>query len=85
MPSTGFFAPPQTPRYALRRVHVPASLLVGAPPGPVDCDDLAFCDLIIDDGKVADVAAAGSVTAEDRKSTRLNSSHRSLSRMPSSA
>ena len=25
------------------------------------------------------------VTAEDRKSTRLNSSHRSLSRMPSSA
>ena len=30
-------------------------------------------------------AKAASVTVEDRKSKRLNSSHRSLSRMPSSA
>ena len=29
--------------------------------------------------------AVTTVTVEDRKSTRLNSSHRSLSRMPSSA
>ena len=31
------------------------------------------------------VARRMSLTGEDRKSTRLNSSHRSLSRMPSSA
>ena len=31
------------------------------------------------------VAAGGPDGGEDRKSTRLNSSHRSLSRMPSSA
>jgi len=64
MTASGFFAPPQTARYALRRVHVPASLLAGTPPGPVDRDDLAFCDLLIDDGKVTDVVAAGSIAAE---------------------
>ena len=42
MTASGFFAPPQTARYALRRVHVPASLLAGTPPGPVDRDDLAL-------------------------------------------
>ena len=31
------------------------------------------------------VIGAGLAGSEDRKSTRLNSSHRSLSRMPSSA
>ena len=39
-------------------------------------------------GKTGDVKESGAVesqTAADRKSTRLNSSHRSQSRMPSSA
>ena len=35
--------------------------------------------------KLADVANLGPQDAEDRKSTRLNSSHPSISRMPSSA
>jgi cytosine deaminase len=61
MPVTGFFDPPATARYALRRVHLPASLLSDPPPGPADHDDLVFCDLVIEDGKIADVAAAGSV------------------------
>ena len=64
MPATGFFDPPAAPRYALRRVHVPASVLSDPPPGPVDHDDLLFCDLVIEDGKIARVAAAGSVAAE---------------------
>ena len=64
MPVTGFFALPEGSLYALRRVHVPASLLAGVPPGPVDRDDLVVCDLVIDDGKVADVTAAGSVAGE---------------------
>ena len=34
---------------------------------------------------VAQLALENIATSEDRKSTRLNSSHRSLSRMPSSA
>jgi hypothetical protein len=47
MPVTGFFEPPKASRYALRRVHVPASVLSDSPPGPVDHDDLVFCDLLI--------------------------------------
>lgn len=61
MPVTGFFTPPSGSRYALRRVHVPKSLLVGTPPGPADHDDLVLCDLLIDGGKIADVLAAGSL------------------------
>src|SRR5216110_1409246 len=64
MPVTGFFAPTQTSRYALRRVHIPAGLWAGAPPAPAGHDDLILCDLVIEDGKVADVATAGSVAAE---------------------
>ena len=64
MPVTGFFDPPAASRYALRRVHVPASVLSDPPPGPVDHDDLVFCDVVIEDGKVAEVAAAGSVAPE---------------------
>ena len=64
MTVTGFFAPPGASRYALRRVHVPASLLAGPLPGPADHDDLVLCDLVIDGGTVADVAAAGTVAAE---------------------
>ncbi len=64
MPVTGFFDPPATRRYALRRVHVPASVLAGPPPVAADPDDLVFCDLVIDGGKVADVAVAGSVAPE---------------------
>ncbi len=64
MPVTGFFDPPVASRYALRRVHVPASILSGPPPGPVDQDDLVHCDLVIEHGKVGDVAAAGSIAPE---------------------
>jgi cytosine deaminase len=64
MPVTGFFVPPESSRYALRRVHVPASLLAGVPPGPADPDDLVPCDLVIDGDRVADIVAAGTVAAE---------------------
>ena len=63
MPVTGFFAPPSASRYALRRVHVPKSLLLETPPGPAGHDDLALCDLLIDDGRIACVAPAGSLDA----------------------
>src|SRR6266581_3173887 len=52
MAVTGFFAPPESSRYALRRVHVPAGLLTGTPPAPAGHDDLVLCDLVIDDGMV---------------------------------
>jgi cytosine deaminase len=64
MPVTGFFDPPKASRYALRRVHVPASVLSDPPPGPVDHDDLVFCDLVIEGGKVAELAPAGSVATD---------------------
>ena len=43
--------------------------------------------VLIDGEKIAAVTANGELpeSSADRKSTRLNSSHRSLSRMPSSA
>jgi cytosine deaminase len=63
MPVTGFFTPPQASRYALRRAHVPKSLLLGTPPGPAGHDDLVLCDLLIDGGKIAEVAPAGSLDA----------------------
>ena len=60
---SGFFEAPSTARYALRRVHVPVCLLAdkAMPPG---WDDFVFCDLVIENGKVADVAPAGSVAPE---------------------
>ena len=64
MPVTGFFDVPQAARYALRRVHVPAGILSDPAPGPVDQDDLVFCDLLIEDGKVAGLAPAGSMASE---------------------
>jgi cytosine/creatinine deaminase len=64
MPVTSFFTPPASSRYALRRVHVPASVLADAAPTSVGPDDLVPCDLVIEDGRVADVAAAGTVAAE---------------------
>ena len=42
------------------------------------------CDILIQDDKIAKVAA-NITDNEDRKSTRLNSSHPTTSRMPSSA
>jgi cytosine deaminase len=63
MPVTGFFTPPSSNRYALRRVGVPASLLTATPPGPADRDGLVLCDLVIENGAVADVAAPGSTDA----------------------
>jgi cytosine/creatinine deaminase len=63
MPVTGFFTPPAASRYALRRVHVPASLLSDATLPAEGPDDLVFCDLVIEDGRIADVAPAGTVTA----------------------
>ena len=62
MPVTGFFEAPNTARYALRRVHVPVSLLADKTM-PAGWEDFAFCDLVIEGGKIADVAPAGSVAA----------------------
>ncbi len=63
MTVTGFFQTPTTSRYALRRVHVPKSLLTVPAPGPVGHDDLVLCDLLIDGGEVAEVAKAGTLDA----------------------
>ena len=63
MPVTGFFTPPSAQRYALRRVTVPESLLTESAPGPTGHDDLVLCDLLIDDGKIADVAKVGALDA----------------------
>jgi cytosine deaminase len=63
MPVTGFFEAPNTARYALRRVHVPTCLLADGTSLPAGWDDSAFCDLVIDGGKIAEVAPAGSVAA----------------------
>jgi cytosine/creatinine deaminase len=63
MPVTGFFAPPDASRYALRRVHVPASLIAGAAPGPAGAHDMVLCDLVIEDAAVADVVRGGSLDA----------------------
>jgi cytosine deaminase len=63
MPVTGFFEAPQAARYALRRVHVPVCLLADKAM-PAGWDDNAFCDLVIEDGRIADVTPAGSVAAD---------------------
>ena len=42
-------------------------------------------DAVLEAPRIADMAEINAFWTEDRKSTRLNSSHRSLSRMPSSA
>ncbi len=63
MPVTGFFAPPASSRYALRRVHVPASLVADTTLPSSGPDDLVFCDLVIENGRIADVTAAGAVMA----------------------
>jgi cytosine/creatinine deaminase len=64
VPVTGFFSPPASSRYALRCVHVPASLLIEPPPGPADRDGLVHCDLMIESGRVSGIAKAGSVAME---------------------
>jgi cytosine deaminase len=64
MPVTAFFDPPQAARYALRRVHVPQSLLADRAAAPVDWDDFAFCDLVVEGDRIADVVPAGGVAAE---------------------
>lgn len=61
MPVNSFFDPPVESRYALRRVHVPASLLEGTTLPAEGLDDLVFCDLVIEEGRVADILPAGSV------------------------
>ena len=63
MPVTGFFETPTASRYALRRVNVPKSLLTATSPGPSGHDDLVLCDLVIDSGTIADVAAPGTIDA----------------------
>ena len=61
----------------LMRRTVEKSGLVSAPPGPV-----VVVVVVRSSVKVLDLVRSGE---EDRKSTRLNSSHRIASRMPSSA
>jgi cytosine deaminase len=64
MPITGFFILPPLRHYALRRVNVPKSLLMEAPPGPADTDDLVLCDLVVEDGIIDAVAKAGTIDAD---------------------
>ena len=64
MPVTGFFILPPLRHYALRRVNVPASLLMEMPPGPADHDDLVLCDLVVEDGVIAGVTKAGTIDAD---------------------
>jgi cytosine deaminase len=64
MPVTGFFDPPRAARYALRRVHVPLCLLADRTAAKVDWDDFAFCDLVVEGDRIADVVPAGSVAEE---------------------
>ncbi|SKA36664.1 cytosine deaminase [Enhydrobacter aerosaccus] len=64
MPVTGFFEPPISSRYALRRIHVPASLLPDAKLPGQGLDDIVSCDLVIEDGRIADVTPAGTVAEE---------------------
>lgn len=62
MPVTGFFELPASSRYALRRVHVPASLLTETALPAEELDDLVLCDLVIEDGRIAEIAPAGTVS-----------------------
>ncbi len=57
-----FFVPPQATRYALRNVRSPRCLL----PGLIEAsgDDLAAIDLLIDDGAIAAIEAAGTLPVE---------------------
>lgn len=59
-----FFAPPAAARYALRNVRVPACLIDGPPPGPVDADGLVALDLVVADGRIAGLAPAGTCADE---------------------
>jgi cytosine deaminase len=59
---TGFFVAPDTTRYALRHVRAPACLIEGADV-PVRDDGLAMLDIVIDRGRIADLAAPGAVPA----------------------
>ena len=56
----------------VRLNHIDAYRLLGASQGRFEFDDL-------------DIETKGAITIIDRKSTRLNSSHEWISRMPSSA
>jgi cytosine deaminase len=57
----GFFTPPTADRYALRRVRVPKSLLAAPLADPRLHEDFTTCDVVIENGRIADVAPAGSV------------------------
>ena len=52
---------------------------------PVQPMGVSYNSYVILDEKIAVMDSVDARAAEDRKSTRLNSSHESISRMPSSA
>jgi cytosine deaminase len=58
-----FVAVPPGATYRLRNASVSVALLAGPPPSPVSGDGLAVVDLVIRDGRVAGVEAAGSAPA----------------------
>jgi cytosine deaminase len=58
----GFFTPPQGGTYTLRRVRAPACLIDGAP-GVPDRHGIADFDLRIANGRIDDIAPAGSTDA----------------------
>jgi cytosine deaminase len=63
MTGPGFFTPPAADRYALRCARVPRSLLAAPPADPRQHEDFTTCDIVVENGRIADVAPAGSVDA----------------------
>jgi cytosine deaminase len=49
----------------LSRARIPARLLDGAPPGPIDADGIVEAEIEIRDGRVAAVLPSGAPTSED--------------------
>jgi len=58
---SGFFAPPERARFALRGVHVPPCLL---PPAFASDAELVAVDLLIDGGRIAAVERGGTLPAD---------------------
>ena len=61
---TGFFAPPDDARYALRNLRAPACLVAGELLSAADPYGILALDLVVDDGRIAAIAPPGSIPAE---------------------
>lgn len=58
-----FFQPPTTPRFALRNLRAPRSLVPAALAARAD-DELIAIDLLVDGGRIGAIEAAGTMPAE---------------------